>query len=134
LIHFYKRDKIECLMLMFRQSLSVAKGLSNMAGPIAGMIERKLTELFKPSYLEIINESYMHSVPKNSETHFKVVVVSENFVDKKPLARHRLVNDALKEELNSGVHALSINAFTQEQWQKGKQVEKSPNCMGGFGK
>merc|ERR1719277_266948 len=108
--------------------------MSEFTNPVYNSILQKLTATFEPIHLEVINESHMHSVPKNSETHFKVVVVSENFVDKKPLARHRLVNDALKEELNSGVHALSINAFTQEQWQKGKQVEKSPNCMGGFGK
>ena len=27
----------------------------------------------------MINESYMHNVPKGSETHFKVVVVSPEF-------------------------------------------------------
>ncbi len=41
-------------------------------GPVAECMERKLTESFGPSHLEIINESYMHSVPKGSETHFKV--------------------------------------------------------------
>jgi hypothetical protein len=35
-------------------------------------MERKLTESLGPSHLEILNESYMHSVPKGSETHFKV--------------------------------------------------------------
>jgi len=111
-----------------------ARKMSGFVGPIAGTIEKKLTQIFAPAHLQIINESYMHSVPKNSETHFKVVVVSESFQDKKPLARHRLVNDALEQELKSGVHALSINAFTPEQWEKGRQVDKSPNCMGGFGK
>jgi len=76
----------------------------------------------------------MHSVPKDSETHFKVVVVSDKFENVKLISRHRLVNDALKQELAEGVHALSINAYTPQQWDQGKQVERSPNCMGGFGK
>ena len=39
-----------------------------------------------PTHLEIINESYMHNVPKGSETHFKVVVISDVF-DKLPLIK-----------------------------------------------
>ncbi len=45
-------------------------------GPVAECMERKLTESFGPSHLEILNESYMHSVPKGSETHFKVLAFS----------------------------------------------------------
>lgn len=49
--------------------------------------------------------------------------------------RHRLVNDILKEELQNGVHALSIVAKTPQQWEESdKIVESSPNCRGGFGK
>ena len=53
--------------------------------------------------------------------------------------RHRMVNDALSEELSQGLHAPSIVAKTEEQWRKmvegGREaVEKSPPCRGGFGK
>lgn len=47
--------------------------------PIEMIIRQKLTESFVPNHLEIINESYMHNVPKGSETHFKVLVVSSRF-------------------------------------------------------
>ena len=36
----------------------------------------KLSAGFQPVHLEIINESYMHSVPKDAETHFKVNLIS----------------------------------------------------------
>ena len=104
------------------------------AGPVYQAIKTKLAERFKPVHMEIINESYMHNVPKGSETHFKVLVVSEQFKDVKLIGRHRLVNDVLAEELQSGVHALSILAKTPDQWEQGGQVEKSPACRGGFGK
>lgn len=39
----------------------------------------KLNEALKPSHIEAVNESYMHNVPLGSETHFKVLVVSEEF-------------------------------------------------------
>lgn len=95
-------------------------------------ITEKLTKEFKPVYLDVMNESYMHNVPKGSETHFKVVVVSSNFNDKPLIQRHRLVNEVLKEELATGVHALSIQAKTPEQWESStKTIPKSPPCMGG---
>lgn len=51
------------------------------------------------------------------------------------MQRHRLVNDILKEELQNGVHALSIVAKTPQQWETSDNVvESSPNCRGGFGK
>ena len=53
--------------------------------------------------------------------------------------RHRMVNEALSEELSQGLHALSIVAKTEEQWRKMVEdgraaVEGSPQCRGGFGK
>lgn len=49
------------------------------AKPIEQAMHKKITNDFQPVHLEIINESYMHNVPKGSETHFKVVVVSNKF-------------------------------------------------------
>ena len=107
---------------------------SSSLGPVATSMQTKLSQHFSPQHLEIINESHMHNVPRNSETHFKVLVVSEKFQDTKLIARHRMVNDVLSEELRSGVHALSIVAKTPDQWTEGQTVDKSPACRGGFGK
>ena len=79
----------------------------------------------------------MHNVPRGSETHFKVVLVSPKFDDLTLIKRHRLVNECLDEELKSGVHALSIVAKTVAQWEKANKdlkVESRPACRGGFGK
>lgn len=79
----------------------------------------------------------MHNVPKNSETHFKVVIISEIFSKKSPIQRHRLVNESLREELSGPIHALSIVAKTPDQWLKmknnGESVKASPSCQGGDG-
>ena len=40
-------------------------------GPVQAAIQQKLTDTFAPAHLEIINESFMHNVPRGSETHFK---------------------------------------------------------------
>lgn len=49
------------------------------AAPIEKAITQALVENLSPVHLEVINESYMHNVPKGSETHFKVLVVSSRF-------------------------------------------------------
>nr|SVE84646.1 EOG090X0K4K [Daphnia pulex] len=103
--------------------------------PMEMSIRVKLTNQFSPVHLDIFNESYMHNVPKGSETHFKVVVVSSKFENTPLLQRHRLVNEVLCDELKNGVHALSIVAKTPSQWEGSSKVtEKSPACKGGFGK
>ncbi|KAJ8980761.1 hypothetical protein NQ317_013766 [Molorchus minor] len=107
----------------------------NTAKPIEESIIRKLKDNLSPVHLDVINESYMHNVPKGAETHFKVVVVSGKFDGLPLLKRHRMVNEALKHELQNGVHALSIIAETPTKWQEEeKTVEPSPTCRGGFGK
>ena len=82
----------------------------------------------------------MHNVPKNSETHFKLIIVSDQFKSQTLVQRHRSINDLLKEELEGGVHALSMVLKTPEQWSKIEndpeqlQKFKSPPCAGGSGK
>jgi BolA-like protein 1 len=97
-------------------------------------IESKLRASLDPSHLEVINESYMHSVPKGSETHFKVVVVSARFVGLSPVKRHQLVYGALSDEMKSGVHALAITSRTPTEWEASPEANASPKCLGGNGK
>jgi len=66
----------------------------------------------------------MKELGAKGETHFKVTIVSDKF-DKMPLIeRHRAVNECLSEELEGGVHALSIQAKTPEQWAKVEEAKK----------
>lgn len=99
---------------------------------IEKQIENKLTELLQPAFLQIENESYMHSVPDNSETHFKVTVASDAFDGKRLIGRHRMINQCLAQELAGPVHALALHTYTPEEWSKKTDaVPKSPNCLGG---
>ncbi len=99
---------------------------------VQSTIHDKLVAALEPVALEVENESHRHSVPPNSETHFKVTVVAEAFEGKALVARHRAVNALLADELAAGVHALSIHAYTPEQWtSRGQAIPVSPPCMGG---
>lgn len=79
------------------------------------------------------NESHHHNVPLNSETHFKVLLVSEKFSGLGRVARQRLVNEVLSEEFKTGLHALTQMTLTPEEYEekKGSLQFVSPECLGG---
>ncbi|WP_285668333.1 BolA family protein [Brucella suis] len=83
-------------------------------------MEAKLTAAFAPEKLEVINESRLHAGHHRDggheddtydgagETHFRIRIVAEAFTGMSRVQRHRAINDRLKEELESGVHALAL--------------------------
>ncbi|WP_115717485.1 BolA family protein [Gallaecimonas mangrovi] len=95
-------------------------------------IEDKLHLAFKPEHLSVVNESFMHAVPKDAETHFKVVIVSSEFEGQRLVSRHRAVNQILVDELAGPVHALALHTYTPDEWlQYYGKVPASPACLGG---
>lgn len=91
----------------------------------------RLSAEFDPSFLSVVNESHMHSVPANSETHFKLVVVSDRYKDLRAVKRHQSVYGLLPDLLQNPIHALAMHLFTPEEWALDSSVKDSPNCLGG---
>ena len=99
---------------------------------IQRQIESKLSAAFSPSFLDVINESYQHSVPEGSESHFKVVIVADGFDGQSRITRHKAVYQILNEEMSGAVHALTVHPHTPEEWAKKQGLTPdSPQCMGG---
>lgn len=86
-----------------------------------------------PEVLGVENESHMHSVPPNSETHFKVLIVSSAFEGKNRIDRQRMVNELLNAEFKTGLHALTQKNLTPAEWNAQKETLQfvSPQCLGG---
>lgn len=98
---------------------------------IQANIEQKLQTL-DPAYCVVENESHMHNVPANSETHFKVTLVSERFEGMMPVKRHQQLYTLLADELAGPVHALALHPYTPAEWQaRGQGRPDSPGCHGG---
>lgn len=91
-------------------------------------LESMLNEQFKPSHIEVLNESYMHRVPEHSQTHFKVVLVCEMFENTSVLQRHKMVYQLTKPEMANGLHALSLHLYTPAEWQSLQSVPSTPQC------
>jgi acid stress-induced BolA-like protein IbaG/YrbA len=52
----------------------------------------------------------------DDDTHFEAVVVAREFEGRRPLQRHQLVYAGLGVRMGREIHALSIQAFTPEEW------------------
>ena len=95
------------------------------------VIIKKLDRAFSPDHLEVINESASHNVPEGSESHFKVVLVSQSFEGQSAVKRHQSVYSVLAAELQSGVHALALHTYLPVEWEKRQSAPISPDCLGG---
>lgn len=98
--------------------------------PIEAAIRAKLIADLTPQHLEVTNESHMHSVPPGSESHFKVVMVSAAFINKRQVQRHQSIYAVLANELQQGVHALALHTYSPEEWAATGMVPDSPKCLG----
>ena len=96
-----------------------------------GLIESQIVNTLKTSMdlfsLKIINESFMHNVPEGSESHFKIVIVSEDFLNLTMIQRHKLVYKKLN-NLMTKIHALSIHAFDKNEFKLNPIILDSPEC------
>ncbi|KAK2984016.1 hypothetical protein RJ640_003145 [Escallonia rubra] len=88
---------------------------ANVVVSRASRIKAKLQSALEASALEVEDVSYQHAghaavKGDPNETHFNVKVVSNRFDGQSLVKRHRMVYDALADELQSGLHALSIRS------------------------
>jgi len=87
---------------------------------ISAKIRETLTEVLAADRVIIQDDTEKHKGHKgpglSQGGHYTVLIVSDQFKDKSPLKRHRMVYEALSEELSSHIHALSIQALTAQEW------------------
>lgn len=96
-------------------------------------IEQILTKTYAPIYLQVDDESQQHHVPLDAQTHYKIIVVTQNFASLSRVQRHRLINTLLHNEFQEGLHALSMHLYTPEEWEDRKNaVQTSPHCKDGY--
>ncbi len=90
-------------------------------------IKEKLTAAFSPEKLILVNQSHLHAhhfamekaeEEKRAHTHFKILIVSAKFTSLAKVARHRWVYQVLQDELRGDVHALSVAAYSPEEYKK----------------
>ncbi|KAI3831283.1 hypothetical protein MKX03_034069 [Papaver bracteatum] len=101
-----------------------SRGAASVLLSRANRIKQKLQSSLEASILEVEDVSYQHAghaaVKDNAEeTHFNVKIVSSKFDGQSLVKRHRMVYELLNDELQSGLHAISIVAKTPEETGRG---------------
>jgi stress-induced morphogen len=96
-------------------------GMQPTPTPRAARIEGRLRTLFPATELRITDDSARHAghagAHPDGETHFNVLLVSPAFRGQNRVARSRAVHEALADELQTGLHALSLILRTPEEHQ-----------------
>ena len=96
-------------------------------GPIENKIINTLNKCMNISSLKIVNESFMHNVPVDAESHFKIIIVSNDFNNLSHIQRHKLVYKHL-DTIMDNIHALSIQSFNEDEFKLNPVILDSPEC------
>ena len=86
--------------------------------PVEQAIRERLESL-SPSTVDLRDESGQHAghagARPSGGSHWQLTIVAEAFRGKTPVARHRMVYEALGDLMKTDVHALKIEAFEPDQ-------------------
>ena len=96
-------------------------------GSTENRIINTLNKCMNLTSLKILNESFMHNVPVDAESHFKIIIVSNDFNDLSHIQRHKLVYKHLGTIMDD-IHALSIHSFNEEEFKLNPTILDSPEC------
>ncbi|GAB6069598.1 BolA family transcriptional regulator [Thiomicrorhabdus hydrogeniphila] len=97
---------------------------------IQPQIEQAINTHFDVQFMELLNESHMHSGPA-PESHFKLTLVSTSFDGLNKVKRQQAIYKVLV-DLMPQFHALALHTYTPAEWLEAEQnAPKSPKCTGG---
>lgn len=83
------------------------------------MIREKLTAALSPESMEVVDRSHEHAGHEGAKSgggHFDVIIVADAFNNMNTVARHRAIYQALGDAMEKEIHALSIKAYTPEEF------------------
>jgi stress-induced morphogen len=78
-------------------------------------LRQRLEEAFNPQELLVKDQSQLHighEGARDGKGHFDVTIVSTMFVNVNRVRRHRMIYEALRDLIESDIHALRIKAYT----------------------
>lgn len=96
---------------------------------VQSLLEKRLNEGLNPLLLKVVNESPNHNVPEGSESHFRVLIVSDQFEGLSLIQRHQKVYQLISEPIRDKIHAFSQRTLTSKEFKdQGGQLGSSPPC------
>ena len=95
---------------------------------VKSQIEELCTKALNFDFIIIENESHLHSSSQNAESHFKLILVSNDFLNMSLIKRHKHIYKILN-EIMPKIHSLAIHAFTEEEFKNNTVNTNSPDCV-----
>ena len=82
----------------------------------------EILKIFKPYRLQVVDDSHKHKghpeALKSTGGHYTITIVSKIFEGKKKIIKHRMIYEALRDLIPEEIHALSINCFSIEEYER----------------
>ena len=88
--------------------------------PSYASIHSKLTSTLHPSFLQLEDTS------GGCGTFYRLVIASPRFEGVSLVKQHRMVKDAIKEDI-AGIHGLTIHTLTEAQYRDKKAAQEQAN-------
>ncbi len=86
---------------------------------VSKTIHSKISDRLPSSIVEVVDESHLHAghagAREGGQSHFRLRVVSDQFEGLSRVARQRMINDILREELAGPIHALAMKTLTPDE-------------------
>jgi stress-induced morphogen len=84
----------------------------------------QLLQNLNPVFVDLKNDSHKHashvehlgSAGFTGETHYKLMIVSEQFENLSRIDRQRKINDLLKDEFQTGLHAFEMKIYSVDEY------------------
>jgi len=79
-------------------------------------IKKRLEIYFSDGKVEVFDT-------RGTGDHFSIIIISNKFDDVKIVKRHQMIYEIFKKEITNEIHAMQIQAYTNEEWKK-KNISK----------
>ena len=79
-------------------------------------IKKRLEVYFSEGKVEVFDT-------RGTGDHFSIIIISNKFDDVKIVKRHQMIYEIFKKEITNEIHAMQIQAYTNEEWKK-KNISK----------
>lgn len=87
-------------------------------------IKKYLTSKIKIDSIKIYDDSLLHNSSEKNLTHLRMIIVSDNFINKSLINRHRLIFSIISEIEEKKIYSVTLHTYTFNEWnhKKNKKI------------
>ncbi|WAI18844.1 MAG: BolA/IbaG family iron-sulfur metabolism protein [Buchnera aphidicola (Brevicoryne brassicae)] len=86
-------------------------------------INQYLISKLKINFIKIYDDSLFHNRSKKNITHVTIIIVSNDFINRPIITRHRMIFSILSKITKEKIYSITLNTYTSDEW-KVKKYKK----------